>query len=73
MMISRLTILLIATSFGLSKAEEIQFNKSIKPILSNNCFSCHGPDAKVVKGGLQLHLRKKAITLIDDSFSRLEQ
>ena len=70
MMISRLTILLIATSFGLSKAEEIQFNKSIKPILSNNCFSCHGPDAKVVKGGLQLHLREKAISELEKSGER---
>ena len=70
MMISRLIILLIAISLGLSKAEEIQFNKSIKPILSNNCFSCHGPDAKVVKGGLQLHLREKAISELEKSGER---
>jgi len=70
MMISRLIILLIAISLGLSKAEEIQFNKSIKPILSNNCFSCHGPDAKVVKGGLQLHLREKAISKLEKSGER---
>ena len=69
-MISRLIILLIAISLGLSKAEEIQFNKSIKPILSNNCFSCHGPDAKVVKGGLQLHLREKAISELEKSGER---
>ena len=70
MTISRLIILLIAISLGLSKAEEIQFNKSIKPILSNNCFSCHGPDAKVVKGGLQLHLREKAISELEKSGER---
>ena len=70
MMISRLIILLIAISLGLSKAEEIQFNKSIKTILSNNCFSCHGPDAKVVKGGLQLHLREKAISKLEKSGER---
>ena len=69
-MISRLIILLIAISLGLSKAEEIQFNKSIKPILSNNCFSCHGPDAKVVKGGLQLHLREKPISKLEKSGER---
>ena len=51
-------------------AEKVQFNKSIKPILSNNCFSCHGPDEKVVKGGLQLHLREKAISVLEKSDER---
>ena len=51
-------------------AEKVQFNKSIKPILSNNCFSCHGPDERVVKGGLQLHLREKAISVLEKSDER---
>jgi hypothetical protein len=25
-------------------AEEISFSKQILPLLSNNCFECHGPD-----------------------------
>ena len=29
----------------------IDFNRDIKPILSNNCFQCHGPDADQRKGG----------------------
>ena len=29
----------------------IDFNRDIKPILSNNCFFCHGPDANERKGG----------------------
>jgi len=31
------------TSSGLA-AEKIDFNRDIRPILSNNCFTCHGPD-----------------------------
>ncbi len=34
--------------------EEIQFNKHIRPILSDNCFSCHGPDSASRKGDLRL-------------------
>ena len=29
----------------------IDFNREIKPILSNNCFRCHGPDPGERKGG----------------------
>jgi hypothetical protein len=39
----------------------IQFNRDIRPILSDNCFACHGPDSKKLKGGLRLDLRDQAI------------
>ncbi len=32
-------------------AEKINFSRQIKPILSNNCFRCHGPDPGERKGG----------------------
>jgi hypothetical protein len=32
-------------------APPVDFNRDIKPILSNNCFKCHGPDAAARKGG----------------------
>ncbi len=38
-----------------SLPKEIDFNKDVKPILSDKCFACHGPDVAKVKGGLQLH------------------
>ena len=27
-------------------ARPIDFNREIRPILSNHCFQCHGPDAE---------------------------
>ena len=33
------------------QSPKIDFSRDIKPILSNNCFFCHGPDAKERKGG----------------------
>ena len=36
------------------------FNSEVLPILANNCFQCHGPDAKARKANLRLDLREGA-------------
>ena len=33
---------------------KLRFNESIRPILSNNCFQCHGPDEKKREAELRL-------------------
>lgn len=42
-------------------ADKIDFNRQIRPILSQNCFLCHGPDEKERKGKLRLDLRDDAL------------
>jgi hypothetical protein len=38
-----------------------EYNRDIRPILAENCFSCHGPDSASRKAGLRLDQRDKAI------------
>ena len=37
------------------------FNREVRPILSNYCFKCHGPDDKARKSKLRLDVREEAL------------
>jgi hypothetical protein len=40
---------------------KVSFNQHVRPILSENCFACHGPDAKVREAKLRLDVRTSAV------------
>ena len=42
-------------------ADKITYNRDIRPILSDDCFHCHGPDQKTRKGKFRLDVREDAV------------
>jgi len=68
---SALTLLVAAALLGteagchknqarVATAQHLDFNQDVQPILASNCFSCHGPDPEMRKGGLRLDLEESA-------------
>src|SRR3954447_1421238 len=54
-----LTVLLVDRATA-AEPNQIDFSRDILPILSDNCFQCHGPDARARKAKLRLDTRSGA-------------
>jgi hypothetical protein len=55
------TVLLIACLSLAAGAEPVKFNRDIRPIMSDTCFRCHGPDKRARMAGMRLDRREEAL------------
>ncbi len=64
-MISAIAFIAFAFANPLAFAAEVDFNREVQPILSDNCYQCHGPDAKARKASLRLDTKEGAFRVRD--------
>jgi hypothetical protein len=48
----------------LAAPRPVDFNREVRPILSDKCFQCHGPDEKQRKAGLRLDQKDAALAKV---------
>ena len=69
-MTARFLGLLLPIALIPARAQEVEFNRDIRPILSDKCFTCHGPDAGNRKTKLRFDIESGAkIELSSGRFS----
>ncbi len=48
------------------RSDKVDFNRDIRPIISNNCYACHGPDGEARKAGVRFDIPSGAVTPAKD-------
>src|SRR5215470_807704 len=62
-----LAIIVFVTACHTNKGKgEVSYNFDIRPVLSDKCFACHGPDANKRKAHLRLDIGDSAYAPLKD-------
>ena len=71
----RLKLLLVALVIPIcsggfaTESGKVDFNFQIRPLLSDRCFKCHGPDEKARKAKMRLDSREGALKELEDGWA----
>ena len=57
-------VMLVCCHPAFAAQKDLDFNRDIRPILSDHCYACHGPDENKRKAGLRLDRLEEALNTL---------
>jgi hypothetical protein len=69
LLVALLTVLIPTSVLLAAGPPKVDFNFHIRPLLSDRCFKCHGPDEKARKAKMRLDTREGALKELEDGWA----
>ncbi|MSU53143.1 MAG: hypothetical protein EXS41_07085, partial [Opitutaceae bacterium] len=63
----RFVVLALGTTVASASAAPVDYGRDVRPILSDKCYHCHGPDESGRKAKLRFDTRDGAFRVKNDS------